>query len=71
VRIVDSGGAETAYRYDEKHFLVEERLPDGLVYRFHNERGLSTVTAGPGGEEQTRYDAHGNPIEHADVRGAR
>lgn len=36
----------------------------------HLQRGLATKTIGPGGEEQTRYDAHGNPIEHTDVRGA-
>ncbi|KYF71323.1 PAAR-like domain-containing protein [Sorangium cellulosum] len=39
VRVVDSGGVETAYRYDEEHFLVEERLPDGLVYHFRYEDG--------------------------------
>ncbi|AUX31047.1 MULTISPECIES: PAAR-like domain-containing protein [Sorangium] len=38
-RVVDSGGAETAYRYDEEHFLVEERLADGLVYHFRYEDG--------------------------------
>ncbi|MEJ7731841.1 MAG: RHS repeat-associated core domain-containing protein [Polyangiaceae bacterium] len=38
VRAVDSGGALTEYRYED-HYLVEERQPDGVVYRFRYEDG--------------------------------
>ncbi|WP_437739147.1 PAAR-like domain-containing protein [Sorangium sp. So ce1504] len=34
VRVIDAGGVETSYAYDEQHYLVSESLPDGTVYRF-------------------------------------
>ncbi|MCA9620232.1 MAG: RHS repeat protein, partial [Myxococcales bacterium] len=39
VRVIDAGGAVTSYRYDDQHYLVEERLPDGLSYHFVYEKG--------------------------------
>jgi RHS repeat-associated protein len=39
VKVVDAGGAAIDYRYDEEHFLVEEHLPDGLVFHFRYEDG--------------------------------
>ncbi|WP_437805770.1 PAAR-like domain-containing protein [Sorangium sp. So ce1078] len=39
VKVVDSGGVAVEYRYDEEHFLTEERLPDGMVYHFRYEDG--------------------------------
>ncbi|AUX45321.1 hypothetical protein SOCE26_068030 [Sorangium cellulosum] len=39
VRVTDRGGGVTEYRYDEDHFLVEERLPGGLVFHFRYEDG--------------------------------
>ncbi|WP_437878516.1 PAAR-like domain-containing protein [Sorangium sp. So ce513] len=32
-------GATTEYRYDDEHFLVQERGPDGIVYHFVYEDG--------------------------------
>jgi RHS repeat-associated protein len=39
VTVMDSGGVAVHYRYDDDHFLVEERLPDGMVYHFRYEDG--------------------------------
>jgi RHS repeat-associated protein len=39
VRVTDEGGAVTEYRYDDQHYMVEERLPSGLVYYFRYEDG--------------------------------
>ncbi len=39
VRVMDVGGAVTDYRYDEAHYLVEERTPSGVVYHFRYEVG--------------------------------
>src|SRR5690606_8724256 len=38
-RVIDAGGGEVRYRYDD-HYLTEEWLPDGIVYHFvHAEVG--------------------------------
>jgi len=37
IRVIDAGGAEIRYEYDEEHYLVGEILPDGLAYRFRYE----------------------------------
>jgi RHS repeat-associated protein len=41
VCVIDAGGAESRFAYDEEHYLVREALADGLVYHFRHE-----VTAG-------------------------
>jgi RHS repeat-associated protein len=39
VRAADISGATVEYRYDEAHFMIEERFPDGLVFYFQYEDG--------------------------------
>jgi RHS repeat-associated protein len=34
VRVIDAGGAETRYEYDEAHYLVREIRPEGTAYHF-------------------------------------
>jgi RHS repeat-associated protein len=34
VRVIDAGGAETRYAYDDDHYLVAETRADGVVYHF-------------------------------------
>ncbi|WP_437763172.1 PAAR-like domain-containing protein [Sorangium sp. So ce281] len=34
VRVIDAGGAEVCYAYDDEHYLVRERQPDGLTFHF-------------------------------------
>ncbi|MEZ4295752.1 MAG: PAAR-like domain-containing protein [Polyangiaceae bacterium] len=34
VRVIDAGGAETQYAYDDEHYLIRETLADGLTYHF-------------------------------------
>jgi RHS repeat-associated protein len=37
VSVIDAGGAEWQFAYDERHYLVRERRPDGLVFHFRHE----------------------------------
>ncbi|WP_437624563.1 PAAR-like domain-containing protein [Sorangium sp. So ce1151] len=37
VRVIDGGGAEIRYEYDEEHYLIREILPDGLAFHFRYE----------------------------------
>ncbi|MBN2191743.1 MAG: DUF4150 domain-containing protein [Polyangiaceae bacterium] len=37
VRVVDAGGADYRYAYDDAHYLLSETRPDGVVYRFRYE----------------------------------
>lgn len=37
VRVTDAAGAATVYTYDDEHYLVAERRPDGLTWRFRYE----------------------------------
>ncbi|WP_437590026.1 RHS repeat-associated core domain-containing protein [Sorangium sp. So ce1000] len=72
VELVDPAGARWVMDHDRAGRIVRRTDPSGgATTCTYDERGLATATAGPGGEERTRHDAHGNPIEHADVRGAR
>jgi len=56
VRVIDAGGVETLYAYDDHHYLVEERRPDGVVFRFIHEvvrgqkRCVETWGERPGGD---------------------
>jgi len=34
VRVIDAGGVETRYDYDDEHYLLRETRPDGLVWHF-------------------------------------
>ncbi|XXS94810.1 DUF6531 domain-containing protein [Sorangium sp. So ce362] len=34
VRVINAGGAETRYAYDDEHYLVQEQQPGGLRYHF-------------------------------------
>ncbi|WP_437878907.1 PAAR-like domain-containing protein [Sorangium sp. So ce513] len=34
VRVIDAGGAETRFSYDEEHYLLSETRPDGVVFQF-------------------------------------
>jgi len=34
VRVIDAGGTETRYAYDDRHYLVAETHPTGMTYHF-------------------------------------